>query len=126
MSQMGMYMLKKGGYNDAKTEKALQMLLIDRKNEFRELAGVIFARLPPGIGPIEGWEKVVLNFALDVDEEFKVWTGKEPMVINSANKALTILRQLSRGKNTMNQLAHMLNISYDLAEEFKVIYRRID
>lgn len=125
MSQLGMYMLKKGGYEDEKTNRALQMLLIDRKNEFRELAGVIFARLPPGMGPIKGWEKVVLNFALDVDEEFKTWTGKQPLISNSANKALTILRQLSRGKNTMNQLAHMLNLSYDLAEEFKVIYHRI-
>lgn len=125
MSQLGMYMLKKGGYDDAKTDRALQMLLIDRKNEFRELAGVVFARIPPGMGPIQGWEKIVLNFALDVDEEFKTWTGKETLVSNSAAKALTILRQLSRDKNTMNQLAHMLNIAYDLAEEFKVIYRRI-
>jgi hypothetical protein len=25
----------------------------------------------------------------------------------------------------MNQLSHMLNLAYDLAEEFKVIYKRI-
>lgn len=125
MSQMGMYMLKKGGYDDAKTDRALAMLLVDRKNEFRELAKVVFARLPPGIGPMQGWEKFVLNFALDVNEAFKTWIGVEPLTSNSPNKAITILRQLGRDKNTMNQLAHMLNIAYDLAEEFKVIYRRI-
>lgn len=119
-------MLKKGGYDEVKTDKALTMLLLDRKNEFRELAKVVFARLPPGMTPMIGWEKFVLNFSLDVNEAFKTWTGKEPLVTNSANKALTILRQLGRDKNTMNQLAHMLNIAYDLAEEFKVIYRRID
>ena len=122
---MGMYMLKKGGYDDEKTNRALEMLLVDRKNEFRELAPVVFARLPPGMGPIEGWEKFVLNFCLDVDEAFKTWTGDAALESNSPNKALTILRQLGRAKNTMNQLSHMLNIAYDLAEEFKVIYRRI-
>jgi len=120
-----MYMLKKGGYNDEKTDRALQMLLIDRKNEFRELAAAVFARVPPGMGPIQGWEKFVLNFCLDVDEAFKTWSGEVKLESNSPSKALTILRQLARDKTTMNQLAHMLNISYDLAEEFKVIYRRI-
>jgi len=45
--------------------------------------------------------------------------------VNSPQKALTILRQLSRDKTTMNQLAHLLNISYTLADEFKEIYRRL-
>jgi ribulose bisphosphate carboxylase small subunit len=44
---------------------------------------------------------------------------------NSPQKALTILRQLSREKTTMNQLTHFLNISYTLADEFKEIYRRL-
>ncbi|MEX0640227.1 MAG: hypothetical protein WD018_03265 [Nitrosopumilaceae archaeon] len=40
-------------------------------------------------------------------------------------KALTIIRQLARGKLTMNELTHLLNISYTLAEEFKAIYKRL-
>jgi len=46
--------------------------------------------------------------------------------INSDMKALTILRQLSHGKKSMTELCHLLNLSYTLAEEFKVIYRHIE
>lgn len=104
---------------------ALSMLLVDRKNEFRELAHTIFANKTPS-DIVNEWEKVILNFCLDVSTTFKTWTGSEPLQTTSAMKALTILRQLGREKKSMNQLAHVLNLSYDLAEEFKVIYKRIN
>ena len=117
-----MYVIKKEGLDEAKINKALSMLLIDRKNEFRELANMI---LPKKLSqPIKNWEHFVLNFCLDVNEAFKTWTGDVDLNPNSPQKALTILRQLSRNKKSMTQLSHLLNISYDLAEEFKVIYRR--
>jgi ribulose bisphosphate carboxylase small subunit len=47
------------------------------------------------------------------------------MLQNSDLKALTILRQLSRDQSSMNQVTHLLNIAFDLAEEFKIIYRRL-
>lgn len=118
-----MYMLKKGGYEQEKTRRALGMLLVDRKNEFRELASALAPK--KSTTGMENWEMFVLNFCLDVDDAFKSWSGKSVLEVTSPTKALTILRQLGRGKNTMNQLSHMLNISYDLATEFKVIYNRI-
>jgi hypothetical protein len=104
------------------------MLLIDRKNEFRELAEVIFSNLPSSTAPLNDSEsqKFILDFSLDVNEAFKVWSGQERLLQNSSLKALTILRQLSRGQKAMNSLAHLLNISYNLAEEFKVVYNRIE
>jgi hypothetical protein len=123
-----MAMLKQLGFEPQKARHALDMLLIDRKNEFRELAEVIFSNVPSSTAPLTDSEsqKFILDFSLDVNEAFKVWSGQERLLQNSSLKALTILRQLSRGQKAMNSLAHLLNISFNLAEEFKVVYNRIE
>jgi len=125
MSNVGLYVLKKPGLEDEKMKKALDMLLIDRRNEFRELSEVLL-KTSKFMEPIPNFEQFILNFCLDVNEAFKTWSGQMDLSINSPQKALTILRQLSRDKNTMNQLAHLLNLSYTLADEFKEIYRRLN
>jgi hypothetical protein len=118
-----MYVLKKEGLDEAKINQALDMLLMDRKNEFRELSNMV---LPKTLSePIKNWEQFVMNFCLDVNEAFKTWSGDMALNPNSPQKALTILRQLSRDKKNMTQLSHLMNISYDLGEEFKEIYRRL-
>ena len=123
-----MAMLKQMGFDPEKTKRTLDMLLMDRKNEFRELAEVIFSNVPSSTVPLTDSEsqKFILDFSLDVNEAFKVWSGQERLLQNSSLKALTILRQLSRGQKAMNSLAHLLNISFNLAEEFKVVYNRIE
>ena len=120
----GLYLVKKSGLDDEKIKQALDMLLIDRRNEFRELSEVLL-RSPKSMEPVPNSEQFILNFCLDVNEAFKTWSGQMELSTSSPQKALTILRQLSRDKNTMNQLAHLLNISYTLADEFKEIYRRL-
>ena len=117
------YVLKKEGLQGAKITQALNMLLVDRKNEFRELSAMVLPKTL--VEPIKNWEQFVLNFCLDVSEAFRTWSGDVELNINSPQKALTILRQLSRDKKNMTQLSHLLNISFDLAEEFKEIYRRL-
>ncbi|MFQ5572976.1 MAG: hypothetical protein ACE5EJ_01860 [Nitrosopumilaceae archaeon] len=107
-------------------KEALAMLLIDRGNEFRELATSVFPTGSRPISSIKNWEEYVLNFCFDVSEAFKCWVGDKETEITSAIKALTILRQCSKYKTTMNQMTHLLNIAYNLAEEFKVIYKRIE
>lgn len=117
------YVLKKEGLEEAKIKQALEMLLVDRKNEFRELSDMV---LPKSLSePIKNWEQFVMNFCLDVNEAFKTWTGDSELTPTSPQKALTILRQLSMNKTAMTQLAHLMNISYDLADQFKEIYRRL-
>jgi len=124
MSTTGLYRIQKQGLDDNKIKQALDMLLVDRKNEFRELSEVLL-RTPKSLEPIPNYEEFILNFCLEVNEAFKTWSGQMSLSMNSPQKALTILRQLSRDKTTMNQLAHLLNISYTLADEFKEIYRRL-
>jgi hypothetical protein len=124
MSTVGLYLVKKSDLDNEKAKQALDMLLIDRKNEFRELTELLL-RTPKSMKPISNSEQFVLNFCLDVNDAFKTWSGQTELSINSSLKALTILRQLSRDKTTMNQLAHLLNISYTIADEFREIYRRL-
>jgi len=123
MSNISLYLVKKPGLEDEKIKQALDMLLIDRRNEFRELSAVLLKTSK--MEPIPNSEQFVLNFCLEVNEAFKTWSGQMDLSVNSPQKALTILRQLSRDKTTMNQLAHFLNLSYTLADEFKEIYRRL-
>ena len=125
MSNVSFYLVKKQGLEDAKIMRALDMLLIDRRNEFRELSDALL-RTSKSMESASYSEQFVLNFCLDVNEAFKSWSGQTELSVNSPQKALTILRQLSRDKTTMNQLAHLLNLSYTLADEFKEIYRRLN
>jgi len=119
-----MYLIKKIGQDDENIMRALEMLLIDRRHEFRELSEVLL-RSPKSNVQIINSEQFILNFCLDVNEAFKTWSGEMDLLIDSPQRALVILRQLSRDKTKMNQLVHLLNLSYTLAEEFKEIYKRL-
>jgi hypothetical protein len=123
MSISGMYMLNSELYESGKIRQSLDMLYIDRKNEFREMSEVLLTE--KALKAMPNWKEFVLNFSLDVDDAFKTWSGQEALLVRSPQKALTILRQLGHDKTSMNQLAHLLNISYNISLEFKEIYRRL-
>ena len=116
-------MLNSDEYDSEKLSQTLEMLYIDRKNEFRELSHVLLTE--KALQSMPNWKEFVLNFSLDVEDAFKTWSGQTPLVIGSPQKALTLLRQLGRDKTSMNQLAHLLNLSYNISCEFKEIYRRL-
>lgn len=118
-----MYMLNSEEYNSEKIGQTLEMLYIDRKNEFRELSMVLLNE--KALKSMPNWKEFVLNFSLDVEDAFKTWSGQSPPAIGSPQKALTLLRQLGHDKTSMNQLAHLLNLSYNISREFKEIYRRL-
>ncbi len=118
-----MYILNSKEYDTEKIHQAIEMLFVDRKNEFHELAGVLLNERV--YQSIPNWREFVLNFSLDVEESFKTWSGQTPLEIKSPQKALTLLRQLGHDMTSMNQLAHLLNLSYNISLEFKEIYRRL-
>jgi hypothetical protein len=123
MSIAGMYMLNTEEYNPEKITQVLDMLYVDRKIEFRELGLEILNE--KALQGMSHWKEFVLNFCMDVEESFMTWSGKNPLSVSSPQKALTILRQLARNKTSMNQLAHLLNLSCTISLEFKEIYRRL-
>ncbi len=118
-----MYMLNTDEYEEGKINQVLDMLYVDRVAEFRELS---LELLPEkALQSMPHWKEFVLNFCLDVEEAFKTWSGQSALSVKSPQKALTILRQLARDKTSMNQLAHLLNLSCTISIEFKEIYRRL-
>lgn len=123
MSVAGMYMLNTSRYDEEKVEQALEMLYVDRRHEFRTLSEELLSK--KALESMPNWREFVLNFSLDVEEAFRTWTGDAPLVPSSPQKALTLLRQLGHDKISMNELAHLLNLSFNLSLEFKEIYRRL-
>ncbi|MDC3291871.1 hypothetical protein OAU56_01450 [Nitrosopumilus sp.] len=123
MSISGMYMLNSEEYSQEKIHESLDMMFVDRKNQFRELSQVL---LPENTSnTMTTWKEFILNFSLDVESAFETWSGESPLSVNSPQKALTILRQLSRDGASLNLLVHRLNMSYNLSTEFKSIYKRL-
>jgi len=118
-----MYMLNTGEYKEEKINQALDMLYVDRVSEFRELSLVLLPE--KALQSMQHWKEFVLNFCLDVEEAFKTWSGQSALSVKSPQKALTILRQLAHDKTSMNQLAHLLNLSCTISIEFKELYRRL-
>ncbi|QDI88286.1 hypothetical protein Nisw_01435 [Candidatus Nitrosopumilus sp. SW] len=124
MNTTGLYMLNTSKYTEEKIKKSMELLYEDRKNEFRELSKVFLGEKE--LNKTANWKGFVLNFCLDVGESFKTWTGQLPLTETSPQKALTILRQVSNGLTSMNQLMHILNVSYMISVEFNEIYKRLN
>jgi len=116
-----MEVIRHVGFEEQISKNALELLLIDRKNEFRELASIMGI---PTTG--YGWEKIILKFCLDFNDCFKAWAYPNiDLDHNTVHKSMTLIRQLAKGRTTMNELAHLENIAYTLAEEFKAVYKRL-
>ena len=109
MSVAGMYMLNTDEYKEEKIKQALDMFYVDRVIEFRDLSLNLLTE--KAIQKMPHWKEFVLNFCLDVEDAFQTWSGQRPLTVKSPQKALTLLRQLAHDKTSMNQLAHLLNMS---------------
>lgn len=109
-------------YDAKKADKSLKMLFSDKSNEFRELAR--------GIGyptSNKGWELIILNFCLDFDDCFTVWSNKDIDADHmQVHKCNTMMRQIGLGKPNMTEVTHLENIAYRIAEDFKAIYKRME
>ncbi len=108
------------GYDEKKVREALNLLLRDRKNEFRELANAI------GIPTTsEDWEVIILKFCLDFEECFKTWTDSEEPNQMKNNKCMTIMREMAKGKNQIHDLINLEDITFNLYVEFHHTYDRL-
>jgi hypothetical protein len=115
------------GFEPAKAKESLEMLLVDRKNEFRELAKGM--NIPTNS---TNWEPIILKFCLDFTQCFKeVITGMDGPndanedTHNKIHQCVTLFRQIAHGKPSMIEVTHLQNLAYSLAEEFKTIYKRL-
>lgn len=117
--------LQRYGYEDNNRAKnALNVLLVNRRNEFRIIAESVLTNVPGQI-ILSEWSEFILRMCLDVEECFSIWSGNVEPSPNFYFKSFIMLRQFSKGKSTMNSLTHFLNLAHSIAKEFRVIYKKI-
>ena len=100
--------------------ETLNLLLRDRKNEFRELAETMSIPLTS-----EDWEVIILKFCLDFEECFKMWTEEEEPDTIKNTKCMTIMRSIAKGKKNISDVFHLQDIAYTICTEFHQTYNRI-
>ncbi|NIM25297.1 MAG: hypothetical protein GTN97_03490 [Nitrosopumilaceae archaeon] len=108
------------GYDPEKAKNALDLLLRDRNNEFKEIAGSM--GIPTNT---EEWEIIILKFCLDFEECFQMWTGSDHPDQTKAFKCMTIMREIAKGKKSVTEISHIQNVAYNLYQEFHNIYKRV-
>lgn len=108
------------GFEEERARQALDLLLRDRKNEFKELSNSL--KLPHST---DDWEVIVLKFCLDFEDCFKTWTNSEEPDHNQIHKCMTIMREIAKGRKSVIEVSHIQNTAYNLSKEFHEIYRRI-
>lgn len=110
-----------GEYEPSKVKYALDRLLINRSNEFREIAHTLGYPIVN-----EGWEEFILRFCLEFDDCFRMWSDQEDHSDhNRVHKCMTMMRQISIGKPNMTEVIKIQNATYRIAEDFKILYHRL-
>jgi hypothetical protein len=107
--------------DSAKTKRSLDMLLIDRSNEFHELARAIGYSTN-----YNNWEEFILRFCLEFDDCFQMWSDK----INHEDhhrihKCMTIMNQIGQGRSNITQVTKIQNMAYRIAKDFNIMYNRL-
>ncbi|MEO9307932.1 conserved hypothetical protein [Nitrosotalea sinensis] len=106
---------------EPKAKRALDMLLIDRSNEFRELASAIGYSTK-----FDNWEEFILRFCLEFEDCFSMWSEKqEDGDHNKIHKCMTIMSQIGHGKSSIEQMTKLQNMAYRIAKDYGVICQRL-
>ncbi|MGB9002252.1 MAG: hypothetical protein WCC52_00410 [Nitrosotalea sp.] len=108
-------------YDPSKVRYSLDRLLINRSNEFFEIAHAIGYPITQ-----QSWEEFILRFCLEFDDCFKMWSDKEDRANhNKVHKCMTMMRQIAVGKQNMTEVTKLQNAAYRIAEDFKILYQRL-
>lgn len=109
-------------YESARTKRSLVMLLMDRQNEFRELANAIGYSIK-----YDDWEKFILRFSLEFDDCFTMWSEeKNPSDHNRIHKCMRLMSQIGHDTSNITQFTKLQNIAYRIAKDFHVIYAKLN
>lgn len=108
-------------YDPFKVRYSLDRLLMNRSNEFREIARAIGYPVSQS-----HWEEFILRFCLEFDDCFHMWSDKEDHVNhNKVHKCMTMMRQIAVGKQNMTEVTKLQNAAYRITEDFKILYNRL-
>ena len=108
------------GFEEERARRALDLLLRDRKNEFKELSDSL------NISPTTSdWEIIILKFCLDFEDCFKTWTDNKEPEHNQIHKCMTMMRVISKDKKSVTEITNIENIAYNISKEFQEVYKRL-
>jgi hypothetical protein len=107
-------------FEEEQARHALNRLLCDRKNEFKELSDLL--KISPATAD---WEIIILKFCLDFEDCFKTWTDNKEPEHNQIHKCMTMMRMISKDKKSVTEITHVQNIAYNISKEFHEIYKRL-
>ena len=108
------------GFEEKQAKQALDLLLRDRANEFREIADSL--KISP---TTDDWEIIILKFCLDFEDCFKIWTNNIEPDHNQIHKCMTMMREISKDKKSMTEITHVENLAYNISKEFQEVYKRL-
>lgn len=92
---------------------ALGMLLIDRSNEFREIAGAIGYSTK-----FDNWGEFILRFCLEFDDCFKMWPERDSYSNhNKIHKCMTIMLQIGQVSTNISHITKLQNTAYRIAKD---------
>lgn len=109
-----------GEFDPKLARETLNLLLRDRRNEFRELREAM--HIPSSS---DDWEVIILKFCLDFEECFKMWTEEEEPDTIKNTKCMTIMRTIAKGKKNISDVFHFQDMAYTICTEFHQTYNRI-
>jgi hypothetical protein len=108
------------GFEEKQVRQALDLLLRDRANEFKEIADSLKIS-----STTDDWEIIILKFCLDFEDCFKTWTNDAEPDHNQIHKCMTVMREISKDKKSITEIIHLQSITYNISKEFNEIYKRL-
>jgi len=100
-------------------KKALELLLRNRGNEFKELAQAL------NFPTTENWEQIILQFSLQLNGCFVRWQGEGNTTTNpEVYKCFNLMRILSKNQK-VTEVMKLLDNANKITEDFEIIRKEI-
>lgn len=103
--------------NSKQVHLALEMLRVNRSNEFKEIAQEI------GVETRKNWEQIVLRFSLEINGCFVKWQDDEN-IKNNVRSCFIIMQKLAKGRRVSHAI-RILDLTNKITEDFETIFKRM-
>ena len=103
--------------NNEQLHLALEMLHVNRNNEFKEIAREI------GVETRKNWEQIVLRFSLEINGCFVKCQDNENIEKNVLS-CFIIMQKLAKGRKVSHAIK-ILDLTNKITEDFETIFKKL-
>ncbi|MDH3656898.1 MAG: hypothetical protein OEM77_02025 [Nitrosopumilus sp.] len=103
--------------NNKQVQLALEMLRVNRRNEFKEIAQEI------GVETRKNWEQIVLRFSLEINSCFVKWQDNEN-IKNNVRSCFIIMQKLVKDHKVSHAIK-ILDLTNKITEDFETIFKKM-